>query len=646
MKMNEKPFPEEFLSRYEPLELLSHSQISETLLVKFRLNGENYIAKLYDGAFVKEGEDERSILSKLNHPGIPKLFDGIITNDTVCIIRNYAEGKTLRDFYTEPAGENSAFSIGIQLCEILTHLHTQAPPIIHRDIKPENIIIDSAGKITLIDFGIARRYKESAVKDTRYFVSDGFSSPEQYGSGQTLPQSDIFSLGKVLCWLLTGSVDIIETQGIKNRALAAVITKCAALSYKDRYKTADLVKSALIQARYRGKYIKNSAIAAAAIFIVLGSFISGRVSAPPVTEYIEVPVQTASVNIAGESVPAAAADAFEDVPAATADAFETDAPDSETDAPEAENQISTPLAAELLNAAEETVPVAAAPEADTVNFKDPFIETAVRYMLNLGEYEAITKQHLSGISAINIDSNRIFKDDNDYFSNINNPDYNISFPLAPITTLEDLSLMPGLEVVRIRYQGITNIEPLSDLVWLSTLDLTGNPISDFSCFKSLLRLSNIDISNTLINDLSPLYDLPNLDRLSLTGNQWYDAKQLSSLTGLTYLDVLGKAEAYKYLPQIQFRILKLNNTAIDSLEFISFTKESLQNLELDHTELKSLNGIEEFIFLESLRIQHCEVSDLKPLLSLKYLREVYLSDNMREYAEEIQDEAKFEILFS
>lgn len=100
--------------------------------------------------------------------------------------------------------------IGICLCGVLDYLHSQLPPVIFRDLKPANIMLTPAGSLYLIDFGVARRFKLGKARDTRAFGSPGYAAPEQYGSAQTTPQSDIYSLGVTLYQMLTG-IDPAQT---------------------------------------------------------------------------------------------------------------------------------------------------------------------------------------------------------------------------------------------------------------------------------------------------------------------------------------------------------------------------------------------------------------------------------------------------
>lgn len=577
------PFPPDFLERYEPQECFSHTEISETYLVKLRESGEPYVAKMYEKFFAKSGADERAILSELNHPAIPKLIDSFETEETVCIVLSYAHGTPL-DKVNVPVGERFALNIGTQLCDILSYLHTRTPPIIHRDVKPQNVIIDEKHNITLIDFGIARRYNQKADKDTHLIASDGFSPPEQYGFGQTDNQADIYSLGRLLCWLLSGSNDIETTDKITNRELARVIRKCAELAPKDRYKTAEAVKAALIKAC--GKRNRRAfAVPAAGLLLFAFGFVLGRVTAPVV-----------------EIMPPAY--------------------DCETT-----TETANPIVAE------------------GIVFKEPLIEKAVRITLDLGDEDEITEQDLYRVKVINIDSNRIFKNNEDYRINVHNPDYTISYPLPLITTLEDLTLMPYLEDVKIRAQRITNIEPLSELKLLGILDLTDNPISDFSPLKSLPRLNSLDITDTFINDLSPLYDLPKLNRLILNNCPDYDVEQLRSLKYCKDLNISGSIYSYQYLPDIQFNYLNLSDSAFDSLDWISSSKESMRYLDIYGTNIKSLDGIEAFSNLEVIKIHHCDIGDLEPLLSLPKLKEIEVSEDMREAVEAIADRSGFEIRY-
>ncbi|MCL2020145.1 MAG: serine/threonine protein kinase [Oscillospiraceae bacterium] len=595
------PFPLEFSERYRAVECLSHNEISETYLVKSLENGSTYVAKIYERFFAEGGTDERKILAELNHPAVPKLIDSIETAEHIYVIREYIEGQTLEKVQI-PVGERFALNVGVQLCDILTYLHTQTPPIIHRDIKPQNVIIDGENKISLIDFGIARRYSDTQEKDTHLVASDGYSPPEQYGYKQTDSLSDIYSLGIMLCWILTGSSDILETENLNNRALARVVQKCAAFDPKNRYKTAESVKTALLRACNKNKYWKAAALSAAVVLMLAGSFILGRITAPNVGR-----VYLAQCAIAPQ--------AQENTPHVYENETLNETPDPEP-----------PIIQE------------------TVIFKEPLIEAAVRLILDLDDGEEITTTQLHLIRDINIDSNRIFKDSDDYHQNYFDRGYSL-VQSAPITSLEDLELMPYLDTVRIQNQHIEDIEPLFGLHYLSNLSLADNPITDFSPLEYLQNLHDVDISSTLINDISPFYNLPKLRRLILNNSPYFDGEQLSGLKSVQDLSVSQHNDAHKYLPNIPLTHLHLTDSDFDSLDWVLHLKENLEFLAVFNTDLVNLSGIEEFTKLSILKIHHCNIRDLTPLLSLPNLREIEVDESMRGAVEMIEGTAGFEIIF-
>jgi tetratricopeptide (TPR) repeat protein len=153
-------------------------------------------------------ERESSLLSKLMHPNLPRIYDHFTENERSYLVMDFIEGQTL-DEYLENEGSGlvpleHVLNWGQQLCDVLSYLHEQQPPIIFRDLKPSNVMISGNRHIFLIDFGIARVFKPGQSHDTVALGSPGFAAPEQYGKAQSTPRSDIYSLGALLHCLLTG----------------------------------------------------------------------------------------------------------------------------------------------------------------------------------------------------------------------------------------------------------------------------------------------------------------------------------------------------------------------------------------------------------------------------------------------------------
>jgi formylglycine-generating enzyme required for sulfatase activity/serine/threonine protein kinase len=152
---------------------------------------------------------EAKILANLNHPNLPRVTDYFIEGQGQYLVMDYIEGQDLQEMLEArgaPLPEDQVLPWIRQICDALTYLHAQKPPIIHRDVKPANIRITPAGSAILVDFGIAKAY-EPGSKTTRgaQAVTPGFSPYEQYGKGDTDARTDVYALGATLYTLLTGT---------------------------------------------------------------------------------------------------------------------------------------------------------------------------------------------------------------------------------------------------------------------------------------------------------------------------------------------------------------------------------------------------------------------------------------------------------
>nr|BBH93039.1 hypothetical protein KTA_12380 [Thermogemmatispora argillosa] len=152
---------------------------------------------------------EADLLRELHHPNIPRLHAYWSEPDYSYLVLEYIAGETLEQYLQRRSGKplplRQVLTWGLQLCDVLAYLHRQEPPIIYRDLKPSNIMLrQQDGRLFLIDFGIARRFRPGQARDTTALGSLGFAAPEQYGKAQTTPRSDLYSLGALLHSLLSG----------------------------------------------------------------------------------------------------------------------------------------------------------------------------------------------------------------------------------------------------------------------------------------------------------------------------------------------------------------------------------------------------------------------------------------------------------
>lgn len=139
----------------------------------------------------------------------PRIVECYKTGRELVVVSEFIPGKTLDAFVNE-AGPSLELSLSVvpAVCAAVAELHKAFdPPVVHRDLKPANIIVSegpSRLSATLIDFGIARRYREGAAADTVRFGTRSYAPPEQYGFGQTSVRSDIYALGMIALFCITG----------------------------------------------------------------------------------------------------------------------------------------------------------------------------------------------------------------------------------------------------------------------------------------------------------------------------------------------------------------------------------------------------------------------------------------------------------
>lgn len=174
---------------------------------------------------------------------IPRIYALYENTNTLTMIEEYISGDSLQEVVDlcGPLAESDVISYCIQLCDILSDLHSLSPAIIHRDIKPSNIILTEDERIYLIDFNAAKQSSIEKNRDTRLLGTEGFAAPEQFGFGSSSSQTDIYAVGNLMKALLCPN-DIIKP--ISSR-LNAVINKCLEINPKDRYHTTALLKNAL-----------------------------------------------------------------------------------------------------------------------------------------------------------------------------------------------------------------------------------------------------------------------------------------------------------------------------------------------------------------------------------------------------------------
>ncbi len=210
---------------------------------------------------VQNFEREANILVTLNHPSIPKIFDYFSHEERSYLVLEYINGKDLEAILNEsegPISEDKVISWAIEICDVLEYLHNHKPePIIFRDMKPSNVMINQQGHVVLVDFGIAKMFREGQ-KGTM-IGTEGYSPPEQY-RGEASPLADIYALGATLHHLLTkrdprmeppfsfAERPIRQINPAVSVELETVIQTALKYNPQERFQSAAAMKEALLNA--------------------------------------------------------------------------------------------------------------------------------------------------------------------------------------------------------------------------------------------------------------------------------------------------------------------------------------------------------------------------------------------------------------
>jgi len=164
---------------------------------------------------------EARLASAIEHPNVCAIYEVGESGDEGYIVMQYVPGQSLdRLIARGPASLQLVLSVGIQIADGLQAAHTLG--IFHRDLKPQNVMLTDGGQVKILDFGLARRLlpedanfdpskpglaKNASVAAT-YTARGGtirYMAPEQFVTGQSSVQSDVWALGVILYELASGS---------------------------------------------------------------------------------------------------------------------------------------------------------------------------------------------------------------------------------------------------------------------------------------------------------------------------------------------------------------------------------------------------------------------------------------------------------
>jgi len=182
---------------------------------------------------------EARLASAIDHPNVCAIYEVGEEDDEAYIVMQYVPGKSLDKVIAEgPASVQLVLSSGMQMADGLSAAHTLG--IFHRDLKPANVMLTDGGLIKILDFGLARQLKRDnvdfdpsmsqqpvtpAFAGATYTARGGtiaYMAPEQFVTGQSSVQSDIFALGLILYEMVSGRHPFHRPDALEVHSIRAI----------------------------------------------------------------------------------------------------------------------------------------------------------------------------------------------------------------------------------------------------------------------------------------------------------------------------------------------------------------------------------------------------------------------------------------
>lgn len=230
---------EEYISRifevYSLVSVLSDKNGCKVLRLRHKtLNRDIVLRKLS-----KESE-VYSLLSKYKCENLPEIFEVVSLKDGQIVLEEFIEGLTLAQVMESGRYRKSGVrKVLLGICNALDFLHGKG--IVHRDIKPENIMVTKNGRVVLLDFNVSRVITPHR-NDTEIMGTAGYASPELLGRAHSDARTDIYSLGVLICVMLTGAH---PSEKLPRGKMGRVVRRCTAISPDERYQTVKVLAEAL-----------------------------------------------------------------------------------------------------------------------------------------------------------------------------------------------------------------------------------------------------------------------------------------------------------------------------------------------------------------------------------------------------------------
>lgn len=594
--------PRELREKYSLVSCLKDGE-RQVYLVHDRV-GQPAVLKIQPVGRADSLGQEYQLLRQLHHPQIPQPMTYLESDGQEYLVREYVEGVSLYELVTDqgPLSPPQARAVAISICQVLHDMHSQNPPVICRDVKPQNVIVDDAGRCHLIDLGAARRYRLEQAGDTVFLGTQVTAPPEQFGYQQTDQRSDIYGLGMLLRFLLSGSFEpLADLPG--QRALCRIIRRCTAFDPKDRYASAQAVIGAL-----EGRRLRRAAGAVTGVvcmLLILAALWQSSGRASGVSPLMEAALRQEL-------------------------GLEEDAP----------------IPAERLEEVKQLM-VCGQVLAGTIQEHEQMAEGAHDLYTvetthgDIGDQDLALLAQCPNLQVLVLDYQQITDLSPlaglplEYLSLVGNQISNLS-PLTdcqklqtvdvgenPVRSADVLAGLPALREVGLEATGVTSVEAFAGS-GIQFLNVRSTWITDYTPLESCSELTRLITGNLPDGAVETLAGLTGLEELRLYTTSQLDLSLFADFQNLRGVDFFGSAVSHP-----------------EALAGLS----SLRNVNLGQTGVQDLSFCSSMPALTDLDLRENSLTDLTPLLECPWLTLLILSPRHQTMAQEQLAQVPFEIIY-